>query len=385
MIERRHNVKLHVRGRNRIRTFAKSNRFARPLHGFTLVELLVVIAIIGVLVALLLPAVQAAREAARRASCTNNLKNLALGAINYSDAKKTFPIGVMPEGDPVEHWSWATLTLPYLEQQALFNQLNPTKRRLADVFKAAQSDPTQLKPLQTPLAIFRCPSDTTPDLVPSDGLTTTATTKRLSDTGAWERHFVGKYSKMLSQPFNPATSNYVGSKGFCDHLCDGIIGHRVDGNFIPDITLCDNNGVLHAGAGVAAKEITDGGSNTFLIGERDSYCLAATWIGTRNPAGADMNGMAWSLGRVSIPLNSPETGAKDTCTEGFSSKHQGGAQFAYCDGSVHFINESIDSNLGPNAPLNQLLSSFQAEGNGVSVGTFQRLGIKDDGLTLGAY
>jgi prepilin-type processing-associated H-X9-DG protein len=349
------------------------------------VELLVVIAIIGVLVALLLPAVQAAREAARRASCTNNLKNIAIGLINYQDANKHFPIGVMPEGDPVEHWSWATLTLPYLEQQALYDRLNVSKRRLADLFKAAQTDPTQLIPVQTPLAIFRCPSDTTPELVPSDGLTTTATTKRLTDTGAWERHFQGKYSKSITPMFQPATSNYVGSKGFADHLCDGILGHRVDGNFIPNMDLCDNNGVLHAGAGVAGKEITDGTSNTFLIGERDSYCLSATWIGVRNPAGADMNGMAWTLARVSIPLNSPETGAKDTCTEGFSSKHQGGAQFAYCDGSVHFINENIDSNLGSNVPLNLLLSNFQAQGNGVAVGTYQRLGIKDDGLTIGEY
>src|SRR5690242_5150998 len=136
------------------------NRSTTCDGGFTLVELLVVIAIIGVLVALLLPAVQAAREAARRSSCTNNLKNIALGLINYSDANKHFPIGVMAEGDPIEHWSWATLTLPYLEQQALYDRLNVSKRRLADLFKAAQTDPTQLMPVQTPLAIFRCPSDT---------------------------------------------------------------------------------------------------------------------------------------------------------------------------------------------------------------------------------
>ena len=117
---------------------------------FTLVELLVVIAIIGILVALLLPAIQAAREAARRAQCQSNLKNIALALQNYHTAKKRFPIGFVPQPDAVEAWAWSTFTLPYLEEQTIYDRMRPSetyltpvngartgKRNLADMFAAA--------------------------------------------------------------------------------------------------------------------------------------------------------------------------------------------------------------------------------------------------------
>src|SRR5688500_3542280 len=96
-------------------------------HGFTLVELLVVIAIIGILVALLLPAIQAAREAARRATCQNNLKNVALGVLNYESAKKKFPVGFVSQPAQVESWGWAAFALPYLEEQAVYDRLRPSE------------------------------------------------------------------------------------------------------------------------------------------------------------------------------------------------------------------------------------------------------------------
>ncbi len=108
------------------------------------------------------------------------------------------------------------------------------------------------------------------------------------------------------------------------------------------------NGIFFGESRIALKHVTDGASNTFLLGERDKYCLAATWIGARNPPGPDMWGSAMLLGRVSFPLNDPLTGDHDTCTEGFSSKHPGGGHFAYCDGSVHFISEDISYNEADN-------------------------------------
>src|SRR4051795_12030630 len=144
--------------------------------GFTLVELLVVIAIIGILVALLLPAIQAAREAARRAKCQSNMKNLALALQNYHSAKQRFPIGFVSQPDSVEAWAWSTFTLPYLEEQSIFDRMRPSetylspvdgsrtgKRNLADLFASGKD----IEVLQTPLSVFRCPSDSTPDLIPA--------------------------------------------------------------------------------------------------------------------------------------------------------------------------------------------------------------------------
>jgi prepilin-type N-terminal cleavage/methylation domain-containing protein len=125
-------------------------RASALLRGFTLVELLVVIAIIGVLVALLLPAVQAAREAARRAQCQSSIKNIALAVLNYESAKKKLPVGLVSQAKEIEGWSWSTFTLPYLEQQSIYDRLRPSstylmppdgtrsgKRNLCDVFIAA--------------------------------------------------------------------------------------------------------------------------------------------------------------------------------------------------------------------------------------------------------
>src|SRR5205823_7988334 len=132
----------------------------RAGRGFTLVELLVVIAIIGVLVALLLPAVQAAREAARRMKCQNNLKQFGLALHNYHDAYGRMPASYYRAwptsvgttfGTP--GWGWGTMILPRLEQQALFDTLNVSTLQL-------NASPLTKLPAQTPLPMFRCPSDT---------------------------------------------------------------------------------------------------------------------------------------------------------------------------------------------------------------------------------
>ena len=332
-------------------------------NGFTLVELLVVIAIIGVLVALLLPAVQAAREAARRATCQSNMKNVALALQNHHEAQGQFPRGFEVRGIAIPTWAWSTYALPYLEQQPLYNALGPTRRRLADVLLAGQTDASQLALVQTPLPIYRCPSDDTPPLMPIE-----------------RRHFDAP--SFTPAGFQPATSNYMGNRGFIDAGCQPSRPWR-----------CESNGILYGGSSVAIKHISDGTTHTFMLGERDGYCLSGTWIGIRNSDGPNMLSSYYALGRVSVALNYPFND-DDACTEGFSSQHAGGAFFAFCDASVHFISEEINtddagndkacfvepppSGSTPNTDCQAVLSNRP-------IGVYQRLGWRNDELTTDGY
>jgi len=346
-------------------------------RGFTLVELLVVIAIIGVLVALLLPAVQAAREAARRASCQNNSKNIALALVNHHDTRRYFPPGFDVKGIAVPTWGWITYILPQLEQEGMYNALNPTKRQLADVFTAGKTEPRQLELLQTPLWIFRCPSDDTPELLPNDGVPA-GSSVACPGNPQCKRNFDAP--SFTPAGFQPAASNYMGNRGFTDAGCQPSRPWR-----------CDSNGIFHGGSRISNKHITDGTSHTFLLGERDGFCWAGTWIGIRNADGPNMFSTYYVLGRVSRDLNYPND-SDNFCTEGFSSRHSGGAFFAFCDGSVQFISEDINSDLGPNpenctvdAPPDASLKQCFAELSGGQVGVYQRLGWRDDGLTTDGY
>src|SRR5438874_12660863 len=154
-----------------------------PWPGFTLVELLVVIAIIGMLVALLLPAVQSARESARRMQCTNNLHNLGIALHNYHDSLGTFPNShfyspspsgsdsVCPSATNCEEWGWGALILPYIEQQNLYNQLGVLQYSLHHVLAKKNTGlPNPKDMLQTKLSLFICPSDSNPtgELMSSD-------------------------------------------------------------------------------------------------------------------------------------------------------------------------------------------------------------------------
>jgi prepilin-type N-terminal cleavage/methylation domain-containing protein/prepilin-type processing-associated H-X9-DG protein len=311
---------------------------------FTLVELLVVIAIIAMLVTLLLPAVQAAREAARRTQCVNNIRNIALGLHNYHSASQVFPPGFVSQANKTEAWGWPAFTLPFLEESALFDAMDVNNQRLADLFIASQGkmDSPQIALATTRLEVFRCASDITPDLLPG--------------TGPGSRHFRGNNTP---NGYEPPTSNYMGSKGYNDNNCP-------PGNKI----ACSNTGIFFGDSSVSIGKITDGTSKTFLLGERDFRCKAGTWIGSRNPPGAGMYGSYMLIARTNIRFNFPLTGAHNTCTEGFSSVHQGGGNFAYADGSVHFISNDIDFNNGRGGYPNELM------------GVYQRLGSRNDELPL---
>ena len=293
--------------------------------GFTLVELLVVIAIIGVLVSLLLPAVQAARESSRRIKCANNLKQLGLALTNYHDT-----YGVLPAGwHRPKLWGWNTLLLPFLEQQSLHTQIQATPNGTGRGFDDLMTKfPATNTLLQTKLSVVRCPSDPAgPTVTYATGLPTT---------------LFGR-------------SNYAAN-----------FGTKMSN--VPEVV----DGPFYFNSGRRLGEITDGLSSTLFVGERRS--LAANGSG----AGGDC---VWAGGgdelliasappgymlvqaEVITPLNLPLATwfpPPDRRT-GFSSAHPGGGQFLLGDGSVVFLYDSI------------------------TYSTYQQLGTINGGEVLGPY
>lgn len=215
--------------------------------GFTLVELLVVIAIIGVLVSLLLPAVQSAREAARRTQCSNNLRQIALGVHNYHDANGRFPINYLPvspvnwnDNSGFQHWSWMSRVLPFIEQQNLYVNLRVGENTLR------QSQQW----IATQIPTFLCPSDD------------------LSRRGPrLDGHNLG--TPPLAQPLPLGQTNYRGVSGANWQWGDARWNpvRSVDGS---GDGLTNGDGIFYRTDYLKPRRlamITDGSSNTFMIGE----------------------------------------------------------------------------------------------------------------------
>jgi len=293
--------------------FSKKPRSGSNASGFTLVELLVVIAIIGVLIALLLPAVQQAREAARRMQCSNHLKQIALALHNHHDTFNRFPSGYNPDSN--SGWAWGTMLLPFIEQGAMYDQLAPDQNPLDP------SDADVLALVQTPLAGYICPSDSGPVL--NEDTTPYGSTQKL------------------------ARSNYL-----------GIMGSQT-----VDESTDKGTGTMFQKSKIRFGDIIDGTTNTFLLGERDSVkhrgCL---WAGTQKSWSSSRHSNILSTQGVNEIIN----GTHINC---FSSQHPGGSQFGMADGSVRFVSETIDS--------------FEATDD--TMGTFQRLGNRNDGLVIAEF
>ncbi len=307
----------------------------RGRRAFTLVELLVVIAIIGVMVGLLLPAVQAAREAARRMSCSNNLKQIGLAFHNYSDANKRFPAGYAADIRGVQDsreqslWSWGTFILPYLEQGSLYDQLNPSRVKLHQHLLT----PAGLQLLQTPISTYRCPSDTG---APLNNFDDSQYTPDLTGNNYYNRHVTSNGTDRIAI----ALSNYV------------MVANTSDST-----TPLVNVGIEPKGVGwqnskVGFQDVTDGTSNTLMVGER-SWRVRNLTVGAANALGFSANtcatGTSWSVksGQLAV-IGIGYDGINWTAnnrqhqTRGFFSNHPGGVQFVACDGSVRFISENID-------------------------------------------
>jgi prepilin-type N-terminal cleavage/methylation domain-containing protein/prepilin-type processing-associated H-X9-DG protein len=323
---------------------------------FTLIELLVVIAIIGVLVGLLLPAVQTAREAGRRAACQNKLKQLGLAVHNYADANKKLPPGyrfVIPPGttSPVFNtlrksgigaWAWSAFLLPYLEESAIYDQHAAS---LSDPAGVAPTSGTVANGLGTRPSVFSCPSDAE---LPVQGINSYGTSNYLANYG-------GHY--------NATTLVHHG-------------GERV-GYLIKEKQHYSHEGVFHGNSAYQWKDITDGTSSTIMLGEvshldRDwNYGLggvAGNW--TCIPKQIKDDGLLMRDVHPNHPINSrlPDGTVNDGALgehDGFGSLHPGGAMFVFCDGSTHFLDENIESSS--------------------SLGTYQRLGMRADGLPVGDY
>lgn len=288
-------------------------------NGFTLVELLVVIAIIGVLVGLLLPAVQQSREVARRSACANNLKQIGAAIHSFESAQKTLPAGYEYFTDSGgASWGWAVYILPYLEETPLYTKLAPTSQRLTALSTADKAL------LQVKIGTYRCPTDSTPD------------TNNLKRTGDASPVDFGSPAVIRY----PATSNYVGSCGR-DGSVYPYLQNDTGGIFF---------GVLHASQGgtapqgIRAAKVTDGTSKVLAVGERGgSPEIAAVWAGVGNTNGYDCWKTGRLLGRPDMQINIDwaALGSVSNVGKGFWSDHSGGMQGVYVDGHVGFISENL--------------------------------------------
>ena len=333
--------------------------------GFTLIELLVVIAIIAILVALLLPAVQQAREAARRTQCKNALKQIGLAMQNYHDVFNQLPPGYItntPQSattTELSNWGWGAMVLPYLDQTPLFNQLSVGSQWLS----TQVGTPAGLAAMQQPLTVFRCPSDTGPAINGFNDTFSDAKTPA-TDLLTYSRQVTSNGTDRISI----TTTNYV--MVACSSV--STTPPSISATYGPATGVGVQNGRINF------RDVMDGTSNTLLVGERafrfdDINVGAGNVLGFSPAVGGQSSSVRAAMASLGIPYNGINWSANNRGhqSRGFSSNHVGGAHFVSCDGAVRFLSENIDYNFTtiPSATLT----------NGLWVdSTFERLCSKAD-------
>lgn len=360
----------------------------RRSRGMTLIELLVAIGIIAILISLSLPAIVQSRESARRAHCRSNLRQIGLALQLYEQTHGGFPPGVSQPplmttatGPKYKEfyasYAWGVRLLPYLDQKPLYDALDIDRVPLEDLLEHHLG----LKSLvEMRLPIFRCPLDSADD--------TMETAPLFED---WRS--LNQYSA-ASTPGNVfgGSSSYVGNCGFYDPIIPtGPAPRR------------ENNGLFYTASFVRMVDIGDGMSQTIAVGERAWFQGSATWVGSCNVQSMNGGGSGACLGRVYWPINALpdppgvqiprdsvdlEISGNWSARTAFGSEHPGGAHFLFADGSVRFLNETIDSrvNLPPEqGPPNPFVNPPGPELEVGRLGVFQRLGIRNDGLPAGDY
>jgi len=331
---------------------------SRPRPGFTLIELLVVIAIIGVLIALLLPAVQQAREAARRIQCTNNLKQIALAACNYESANGTFPIGspLMYDvliGGFAESQSTFVSMLNQFEQQQLFNAVNFS--RSIYVYENQTV-------FRTGLTTLWCPSD-----------------GRISRTSS-----IGAY--LNSPNFQYKFTSYAGCAGtwFPEPLFYGAFSNPNAANI--QAMFSAYNGIFGYNRATTLAQITDGTSNTMLYGERANGLFTDSdkdnWDWWADAVESDTIFTSMYPPNPFKKVKNVADEYTSSWVEAPSSFHSGGANFAFADGSARFLKDTIGCwSIGANgAPVGVTDSSgMQIIAPGTRLGVFQQLSTRAGG------
>jgi prepilin-type N-terminal cleavage/methylation domain-containing protein/prepilin-type processing-associated H-X9-DG protein len=324
------------------------SRSEKSLPGFTLVELLVVIAIIGTLVGLLLPAVQSAREAARRASCTNNMKQIVLAMHNYeSTQRKIVPGAYRADGERQSgwrssHWGWGALLLPFLEETALYEQLGVGNLSdEANFLYNSIKDGTKRQLLQSSVSTYLCPSSSAPAI--NEGcLEGGVNVRELQDNGGSQ--------------LSAATSTYVGSEGYrYNARWNKTYGRK------GALVLVGRYG-NETYEPLKLSSVSDGLSKTIFFGERAWQLTAnngkqvivgaAVWPGVRMVEeiyNSNLN-FSNSLAVAALKINEADGSTTDDSRRSFSSQHPGGAMFAMGDGSVTFMSETVQHVINNGAP-----------------------------------